>query len=205
MALAITLAAPGGALAFGDGGANATKDIDRASEAIDVRRPVDPWLLKAVTGPAQGEKRIRYDGAWIDQQPAAKGDANWRCLAKAVYFEARGEPLEGQFAVAEVILNRVENSQWPNSICGVVKQGCQFSFMCDGKPEEISERAAFARAGKIARLMIDGAPRQLTYGATFFHTVHVKPGWSRRMARTTSIGDHLFYRLPVAPQRVAVE
>ncbi|KFI31617.1 hypothetical protein CG51_05665 [Haematobacter missouriensis] len=203
VALALALGSP--ATAFTDAATTATSAQDANHISADVRRPVDPWLVKAVSAPAEGEMRVRYDTSWLDEQPKANGDANWRCLAKAVYFESRGEPLQGQFAVAEVILNRVENQQWPNSICGVVKQGCQFSFMCDGTPDHIAERKAYERAGKIARLMLDGAPRQLTYGATFFHTVHVKPGWSRKMARTTLIGDHLFYRLPGATQRVAAD
>lgn len=112
--------------------------------------------------------------AQLDRLPAASGDAQWRCLAEAIYFEARGEPLEGQFAVAEVILNRVDSARFPGSICSVVRQGssrpnaCQFSFKCDGKPELIHERDAFARAGKIARMMIDGRERALTSGAKYF-------------------------------------
>ena len=121
------------------------------------------------------------------------------CLATAVYFEARGEPLEGQFAVAEVILNRVDSARFPSSICSVVRQGssrpnaCQFSYTCDGKPEVVHEREAFARAGKIARLMIDGRDRALTSGAKYFHATYVRPSWSRVFTRTATIGRHHFY------------
>ena len=75
--------------------------------------------------------------------PFRKGGAEWACLTEALYFEARGETLKGQLAVAEVILNRVDNRKYPDSICGVITQGaskrhkCQFSFKCDGRPEKI--------------------------------------------------------------------
>lgn len=143
---------------------------------------------------------IRYDEAFLAAQPAASGDAEWQCLAKALYFEARGETLRGQFAVAEVILNRVDNPAYPRTICGVVNQGgrggCQFSFTCDRFSDRIHEKAAWDRAGKIARIMLDGAPRALTQGATHFHTRNVRPGWARRFPQTAAIGAHLFYRQP---------
>ncbi|WP_151720108.1 cell wall hydrolase [Gemmobacter serpentinus] len=141
---------------------------------------------------------VRYDAGFVDTLPVASGNEQWQCLATALYHEARGETIRGQFAVAEVILNRVDSPAYPRSICGVVQQGgkggCQFSFTCDGKSDRVSERGAWIRAGKIARIMMDGAPRALTSGATHFHTVGVRPDWSRRFDRTASIGAHLFYR-----------
>jgi spore germination cell wall hydrolase CwlJ-like protein len=140
--------------------------------------------------------------AYIDRMPTADGDAQWRCLAKAIYFESRGEPLSGQVAVAEVILNRVDSRAYPDSICAVVRQGehrrnaCQFSFMCDGRPETVTDKDAWRRAGKIAHLMIEGRPRVLTKAATHFHTTAVRPGWSRRLVRTGKFGAHIFYRYP---------
>jgi spore germination cell wall hydrolase CwlJ-like protein len=143
---------------------------------------------------------LRYDAAWLASQPAPKGDAQWECLTKALYFEARGESLKGQFAVAEVILNRADSPRFPGSVCGVVNQGggggCQFSFICDGRKDVMRERTAIDRAGRIARVMLDGAPRALTQGATYFHSKGVRPGWAHRFPRTASIGAHLFYRQP---------
>lgn len=142
----------------------------------------------------------RYDDAFLEQLPAAKGGPQWQCLAEAIYFEARGESLAGQFAVAEVILNRVESPRYPGTICGVVRQGadrrgaCQFSYACDGKPEVIADQESWDRAGKIAALMLDSADRPLTEGATHFHTTAVRPVWSRIYERTARIGAHLFYR-----------
>lgn len=143
---------------------------------------------------------VRYDEAFLDSLPAAKGDAEWQCLKTALYFEARGESLQGQFAVAEVILNRVDSPLYPKTVCGVVNQGssagCQFSYACDGRKDVMSEKGAADLAGRIARLMLDGAPRSLTAGATHFHTRAVRPGWAHRFPRTAAIGAHLFYRQP---------
>ncbi|MCI2399317.1 cell wall hydrolase [Aliiroseovarius subalbicans] len=144
-----------------------------------------------------------YSKAWLSAQPKATGGADWQCLTQALYFEARGETLKGQFAVAEVILNRVDSAQYPNSICGVVNQGtgrkfqCQFTFTCDGNPETVNEPAAYVHVGKVARTMIDGAPRVLTEGATHYHTTAVNPSWARRFVQTARIGVHKFYRVPV--------
>jgi spore germination cell wall hydrolase CwlJ-like protein len=136
---------------------------------------------------------------WLMDQPVPEGDAQWQCLTEALYFEARGESLEGQVAVAEVILNRADSPLYPRTVCGVVKQrgsgGCQFSYVCSGKTK-LREKGAADLAGRIARAMLDGAPRVLTDGATHFHTRGVKPGWSKRFSRTASIGSHLFYRQP---------
>ncbi|GAA6208569.1 hypothetical protein NBRC116601_18620 [Cognatishimia sp. WU-CL00825] len=140
--------------------------------------------------------------SWVDQQPVVSGDAQWACLAQALYFEARGESVKGQFAVAEVILNRVDTPRFPNSVCKVVNQGtgrkyaCQFTFTCDGHPEVIREQAAYHRVGKIAKLMLEGGPRDLTDGATYYHTKAVNPRWARKFTRTTTIGVHHFYRNP---------
>ena len=138
---------------------------------------------------------------WLMAQPKPTGDAEWQCLTEALYFEARGESLEGQIAVAEVILNRADSPLYPRTVCGVVKQrgggGCQFSYVCNGKTK-MREKGAANLAGRIARAMLDGAPRLLTDGATHFHTRGVKPSWSKRFARTAAIGAHLFYRQPGA-------
>lgn len=141
---------------------------------------------------------ISYDSDWLAAQPAPTGDAEWECLRKAIYFEARGETLKGQFAVAEVILNRKESGRYPGSVCEVVGQrgngGCQFSYVCDGRADAMKDAEAIDRAGRIARVMLDGAPRTLTMGAMYFHTRGVQPDWSHRFDQTAAIGAHLFYK-----------
>lgn len=123
------------------------------------------------------------------------------CLATAIYFEARSEPLEGQYAVAEVIVNRAESARFPDDVCAVVKQDlgsgphdCQFSFWCDGEPETIAEPLAFDRAKMIAYdvLRLPGTP-EYTDGALFYHTTAVSPKWSRNMTVTAEYGEHIFF------------
>lgn len=142
-----------------------------------------------------------YNASWLNAQDPASGGAQWECLAEALYFEARGETIKGQFAVAEVIMNRVRSARFPNSVCGVINQGtgkkyqCQFTYTCDGIPERIREPRAWERVGKVARAILDGrAPMNLTDGATHYHTTAVRPRWSRTYTKTASIGVHVFYR-----------
>ena len=140
----------------------------------------------------------------LDSMPTANGGKSWQCLTEALYFEARSETLEGQFAVGEVILNRVDSRKFPNSVCGVVTQGahrlnaCQFSYNCDGKAEHFSEARAYARSGKLAKLLLDGRARVLTAGATYYHASSVNPRWSRSFTKTAQIGRHIFYNAETA-------
>ena len=143
---------------------------------------------------------IEYSTAFVDSLPAPKGDKQWECLTEALYFEARGETIEGVFAVAEVILNRADSKRFPDSVCGVISQGagkgpyCQFSYKCDSHPEVYRERTAKDRMGKIAALILSGdAPKSLTDGALFYHTKAVNPSWASAFDRTTTIGAHHFY------------
>ncbi len=143
-------------------------------------------LAAAMTG--------RLDFATLDALPPATGNAEWQCLAEAIYFESRGEPLDGQIAVAEVVLNRRDDRQFPSTVCGVTKQGCQFSYTCDGHSDTMRSGAARERSEKLASLMLAGRERTLTDGALYSHTPAVRPDWSRRFTRTTTIGHHIFYR-----------
>ena len=149
---------------------------------------------------AKAGSAVKLDTKTIDQLPRATGDAQWQCLAVAIYHEARGEPLAGQIGVAEVILNRVDSRNYPNTVCGVTNQGvsrgrsCQFSYACDGRSDAMAQAAPRARAEKLAAIMLAGRPRTVTDGATHFHATGVNPSWARKMTRTASIGHHRFYR-----------
>lgn len=160
-------------------------------------------LLTSIRPPAKTPKKprqISFSRSWLDSQPKPDGDAEWQCLSEALYFEARGETVKGQFAVAEVILNRAKSAQYPQTVCGVIRQGtgrkhqCQFSYTCDGSKEVIAEHRAFERVSKVARAILDGARVNLTDGATHYHTMNVRPSWSRVYTQTAAIGVHLFYR-----------
>lgn len=185
--------------------------VDALPEATQTAMAMGPKTVAPVVAPAvkvakaakpalKAPMLIEYTPEWLASLPAPTGDAQWQCLKTAIYFEARGESLQGQFAVAEVILNRVDSGRYAKTVCGVVQQrgsgSCAFSYACDGAKDVMSESGAADIAGRIARVMLDGAPRQLTAGATYFHTRSVHPSWSRQFARTASIGSHLFYRQP---------
>jgi hypothetical protein len=118
-----------------------------------------------------------------------------RCLAGAVYFEARGEPLAGQLAVAQVIINRAEDNRFPRSYCGVVAQPGQFSFMRGSRMPKIrTATPAWTRAMAIAHIAHQGLWESEAGEAVFFHAKYVRPGWSARKTRLAQIDTHIFYR-----------
>ncbi len=128
------------------------------------------------------------------------GDEQHTCLAQAVYFEARSEPLAGQMAVAKVILNRVADSRYPDTICGVVFQNqkwvdrCQFSFACDGLPDQPREKAAWAMSERVASLVQRHWVPDRIDNATHYHADYVAPGWADNLVKTATVGRHIFYR-----------
>jgi spore germination cell wall hydrolase CwlJ-like protein len=134
----------------------------------------------------------------IAQRRAQLAEEN--CLARAVYFEARSESELGQLAVAKVILNRVKDPEYPNTICGVVYQGsgrrnsCQFSFACDGLPDDVKSASSWASAKRIAKKAIAGDAHVAAIStATNYHADYVKPKWAKSMKRLIKIGRHVFY------------
>lgn len=131
--------------------------------------------------------------ALADQDMPNQLDGDLRCLAEAVYFEAKGEPLSGQLAVAKVILNRTESGRFPKSVCSVVKQAGQFSFVRGGvMPSVSTENNAFRTAVAIAQVAMNDAWDSAAGDALYFHARRVSPGW--RMTRVAAIGNHIFYR-----------
>jgi spore germination cell wall hydrolase CwlJ-like protein len=126
--------------------------------------------------------------------------AEENCLARAVYFEARSESAMGQLAVAKVVLNRVKDPNYPNTICGVVYQGsnrrnsCQFSFACDGLPDDVRQPGAWAQSKQIARRAIAGTDNlKVMSAATNYHADYVRPRWAKGMRKLVKIGRHVFY------------
>lgn len=143
------------------------------------------------------------DHAWMNTPLPASvfSEPEQKCLANAVYFEARGESLRGQAAVAQVVLNRVRNPTYPNSICGVVYQNdswfnrCQFSFACDGVKDRILSPSHYRKAQDVALAVTAGKIFLPEVGsATHYYAQYVSPGWARAMKKMTKIGLHIFYR-----------
>lgn len=204
MGAALATTAPMGAMADGATYTNSLTKLLKADrtafKGIGEKRLRSIAKAGPVRSGGAGGGALTFDAAALAARPNASGGPQWSCLTEALYFEARGETVRGQVAVAEVILNRVSSPRFPGTVCGVIHQGtgkryqCQFTYTCDGNPETISEPAAYARVGKIARMMLDGAPRSLAGGATYYHTTAVNPSWARKFRRTARHGVHLFYK-----------
>lgn len=125
-----------------------------------------------------------------------------RCLAEAVYFEARSEPEDGQAAVAQVVLNRARSGLYPSSVCGVVYQNrhkhlaCQFTFACEGKSLRITDGDSWRNATRVATAVLEGKTYLADVGAaTHYHADYVRPRWARKLKRMDTIGRHTFYKL----------
>ena len=165
---------------------------------------VSSTLLKAGV-PARSFNLAAYQSG-----PLTAAEVRQRtCLADAVYYEARNQPVLGRFAVADVVLNRVHDRRFPSTICGVVYQGqnvdfgCQFSFACDGSLNRNKEPEAWKRAERLADLIYRGFRPPVTGFATFYHADYVDPYWSSAFTQTHVIGDHVFYRAPDAIELAA--
>ncbi len=121
-------------------------------------------------------------------------DGEHECLAGAIYFESKGEPLEGQLAVAEVVINRAKSGRFPSTLCGVIKQPSQFSFIRRGRFPPIRRASAeWRKAVAIAHVAMQDLAASRADDAMFFHARYVRPGW-RGLTRVAQLGNHIFYR-----------
>ena len=178
--------------------AYATPDDENATKA-----PFNAVIAKPKT--VEIDPNADANHAWVNNPlPASARSANEvKCLATAIYFEARGEPERGRVAVAQVVLNRLKNPAYPSTICGVVYQNknmrnrCQFSFACDGIPDRIYDHTAWAEAKTLARKVIND-PKNLFEAdvgtSTHYHATYVRPIWARHMKKMKKIGRHIFYK-----------
>jgi N-acetylmuramoyl-L-alanine amidase len=121
------------------------------------------------------------------------------CIALNVYFEARSDNMSGQYAVAHVVLNRVQDNRWPNDVCNVVTQRndnnvCQFSWYCDGKSDKPDDEYAWAYAQMVAADVLRGEVPDFTGGSTHYHAYYVKPYWADKMLYQGDFGSHYFFR-----------
>lgn len=190
----------------------ATAHVDRGAEALAGRALIDwgaPDIREAYAAPTRDEI-LEATSVGTAAQPFrfANGQDSLRgnsleCLTAAVYYEARSETLDGQRAVAQVVLNRARHPTYPNSICGVVYQGsqrrtgCQFSFTCDGSMQRgVRNQAAWETARQVASAALAG----YVYGpvglATHYHTTAIRPWWAPSLTRAITVGAHVFYRWP---------
>ena len=164
---------------------------------------LDPWDVADLFGLTKVRRPSEWTSSKLLSLPVPKSNKQISCLAEALYFEARGEPIQGQLAVGEVILNRVKDTRYPSSICKVINQGtgrrfaCQFTYTCDGKLETVHERKPYEMALKIAKILMTTHDGKLTRGSTHYHSNYVNPKWSKKFERVAKFGRHIFYRQPL--------
>lgn len=159
--------------------------------------PAAPLLVPVPTAPAVAstDQQRRLNDLVLAFVDYGNQDAEQECLAGAIYFEARGETLEGQLAVAQVILNRTLSGVYPASICGVVTQPAQFSFVRNGGFPPIDRSSAcWHKALAIADVARKKLIRQVPENVLWYHASYVSPSWGQRLARVAQIGSHIFYQ-----------
>lgn len=135
----------------------------------------------------------------VDPEGVAPLDDAITCLARSIYWEAKGKDSAEMEAVANVVMNRLGHKGFPDTVCGVVKQGseannCQFSWWCDGRADSVQEEAPYSLAKEIAREALNKQFADRTNGALYFHDRTVRPGWSRAYIKTADIGLFRFYK-----------
>jgi spore germination cell wall hydrolase CwlJ-like protein len=153
----------------------------------------ETYLLEGLPAP---EVTREISAAEVD----ADIDQEIHCLALNIYFEARGEPEQGQRAVGHVVMNRVADRHYPDTVCKVVKQGgesrlnqCQFSWWCDGRSDRPINQKAWRNALQLADAIFDGDSEDPTDGALWYHADYVSPYWSNAFTLVKKIGQHNFY------------
>lgn len=180
------------------------RDRPAAATQIDRPEPGSPAALDQAPLPRYRPAPLpaAVTGSLPSEDAAARHEKQAVCLAKAIYFEARSESLDGQFAVARVVLNRTADPRYPDTICKVVfqnahrKNRCQFSFACDGQPDEPGDATAWALARGMAEAMLRSEqpllPRQVLK-STHYHARYVRPSWARKLTTAGQVGQHIFY------------
>jgi len=166
--------------------------IEPAAPALAVQLPEDETLDAPAAAAPTREGSLRQLVDAMAELPSLDLSDEMRCLATAVYYESKGEPLEGQLAVAQVIMNRVESGRYRSNICGVVTQPGQFSFVRGGRLVTPRESQNWRTAQAVAVIAATENWREIVGEATSFHATRVAPGW-RGMRRVSQIGNHIFY------------
>lgn len=163
------------------------------SDSDLISNPADSAVKQEPARKAAAPMSLQALVTAITDLPAIELSPELRCLATAVYFESRGEPLEGQLAVAQVIRNRTVAGDWPHKICGVVYQPKQFSFTSDSHPDQPSRQSLWRIAQAIALIAATDNWADLVQNATHFHATRVSPRWAN-LRKVSTIGNHVFYQ-----------
>jgi len=151
------------------------------------------------TQPAQAEIITKPQAQSVDPTGEEPLEDAITCLARTIYWEANRKDNAEMEAIANVVMNRLGHKGFPNTICGVVKQGheqgaCQFSWWCDGRSDDAEEDKSYAIAKEIARKALNRQLTDRTGGALYFHHRKVTPNWSNEYVRTVEVGEHVFYK-----------
>ncbi|HEV2043697.1 MAG TPA: cell wall hydrolase [Sphingomicrobium sp.] len=195
-AMFITLALVGGSSeAFGQN-APALQRLIAAQPPQAILQSFNP-AIRAVTTPSPAPAATTLNQLVAVDNGAEPASAEENCLATAVYHEARGESIEGQLAVARVVINRAVSGKYPTSWCGVVKQPWQFSFVnprTGHMPGVAAASEAWRKAKAITRIAMKNSAASLPTDVLWYHADYVAPGWGKRLQRVEKIGAHIFYR-----------
>ena len=185
-------------------------------------RILSTWTAIVLTASSAFANAGTFQNPKIDELYTQYNQPQLYCLAQNVYFEAKSEPLAGQYAVADVVLNRVQDTRYPNTICEVVQEGpikeswktkqhkdlpdnqrimipirnqCQFSWFCDGRSDQVRDNDAWRKSQEIAyRIVTERKFRGVTEGSTHYHATYVSPAWRKDFDLVGRIGVHIFYR-----------
>jgi len=174
-------------------------DPAKAAIAEDKAARLEDKVVNDAPPPNKAETLTPAEAQAVDPAGQAALDDSITCLARTVYWEAKGADAEDMAAVASVVLNRLGSEGFPDTICGVVKQGveskaCQFSWWCDGRPDQVEEPQRYGIAKEIARKALNQQLKDSTGGALYFHDRNVRPDWAKAYRRTAQTQHFLFYK-----------
>lgn len=174
-------------------------DPAKAAVAEDKAEMLEEKVVEDAPPPKKAEKLTPGEARAVDPAGKAPLDDSITCLARTIYWEAKGADTKDMTAVASVVLNRLGHDGFPDTICAVVKQGveakaCQFSWWCDGRPDQVEEPQRYDVAKEIARKALNQQLKDPTGGALYFHDRTVRPDWAKAYRKTAQTTHFLFYK-----------
>ncbi|WP_337158239.1 cell wall hydrolase [Pseudomonas putida] len=174
-------------------------DSPKAAVAEDKAQVLEEKVVEDAPPPKKKETLTPSEVKAVDPAGQSPLDDSITCLARTIYWESKGANAQDMTAVASVVLNRLGHEGFPNTVCGVVKQGletkaCQFSWWCDGRPDQVEEEQRYAVAKEIARKALNQQLKDPTGGALYFHDRTVRPEWAKAYRKTAETTHFLFYK-----------